>query len=226
MSTYLQLVQQTYRELGLTGSVPSAVTGQTNIKRKVCDWVAAADYAIQSLWQDWNFMWAQYSHGTEVGVANYAAPADLASWDTESFWIDYSTDDYQKLGYVQYKEWRETLRQGVLSNDLASLVTVLPDKSITLDVPADSASNTITGDYWKTATKMTADGDTSPIPVDLERIIICRAKMFYGEAYNDLDILQLAGAEYNSILKILEARELPDRPDGMSQAPEMVIVAE
>jgi hypothetical protein len=226
MSTFLQLVQQTYRELGLTGPVPTTVIAQSNIRRKVVDWVAGADYAIQTLWSDWNFMWAQYSKGTEVGVANYAAPTDLARWDVDSFWIDYNTDDAQKLAYIKYKDWRETLRQGVLDNNLASLVTVLPDKSITLDVPADSASNTITADYWKKATKMSADASTSPIPVDLERIIICRAKLFYGEAYKDMEVLQIAGAEYNSILQLLEDRELPDRNDRMSQAPDMVIVVE
>lgn len=225
MSTFLQLVQQLYRELGLSGTVPTTVVFQTNIRRRAVDWIAEADYETQSKWNDWNFMWAQWSTGTVTGTANYAAPTSPAvgRYDVESFYIDRISDDFQHLSVIPYKDWRRDYRNGVKTNGLPEMFTILPDKSVTLEPPPDSSSYTLTADYWKKPTKMTVDADTSEVPVEFERIIIARAKVMYAEHFKDLEMLQMAGAEYATLLKQLEAAELPDRQDRVSQATELVI---
>lgn len=223
--TFLALVQQFYREMGYSGVVPTTVVSQTSQKRKAVDWIAEAEYLINTRWADWMYLWTQWSQGTTSGTANYSAPSDIGTWDKESFYLNYTADTYQQLTYIPYKEWREDWRQGTKTNTLPDQFTILPDKSITLEAPPDD-SYTLTADYWKSPTKMTTDTETSPIPDRFERIIIVRAKLIHAEHFGDMPLYQQALLEYNELLDRLEADQLPDRYDRHSQAMDQTIVVE
>lgn len=223
--TFLQLVQQFYREMGYSGPAPTTVVGQTSQKRKAVDWIAEADFLINSRWVDWDYMWSQWTQATVSGTANYAAPADIGTWDKESFYLNYTSDSYAKLNYISYKEWREQYRQGTQTNDEPNLFTVLPDKSITLQSPPDGIY-TIYADYWKEPTKMTADADTPEMPDRFQRIIIVRAKIIHAEHFENQMLYQQAIMEYGELLERLEADQLPDRYDMHSQSLNMDIVVE
>lgn len=215
--TFLQLVQQLYRELKFSGTVPSSVSGQTGQKNEVCFWIAEADKQIQTLWSDWNFLWRQWEHSTVVGTANYSNTNTVGMWDNDSFVLDYDTDTYYTLKYMDYRNWRDTLRNGSKTNTVPRYVTVLPDKSIIIDPPPDDVY-TITADYWIAPEKMENDSDTSVIPVKFERIIIARAKMMYAEAYEDNSLAQAAGAEYSLLLSKLQGEEHPgNEPDTLGR---------
>lgn len=226
MSTFLALVQQFYKyEVGFSGAAPTTVVNQQNQRGKAVYFIAEADYQIQTRWLDWDFMWEQWSRATEVGTATYSAPTDLRTFDKESFWLDYTTDSAQNLDYLPYKVWRRHFGDGSKTNALPDQYTVKPDGTVLLESPPD-AIYTLTADYWKKAVKMTADTDTSNIPVDFERIILARAKMMYAEHFKDPEMLRTSAPEYGSMLKKLESSELPERNDRESQSigdPIMVI---
>lgn len=215
--TFLQLVQQFFREIGYSGVVPTTVVSQTKQKKNCVDWIAEADYLINTRWADWNYLWKQWSRSTVVGTANYAAPSDIATWDKESFYLNYTADTHTQLSYLPYKEWREVYRQGTKTNALPDVFTILPDKSVTLEAPPD-AIYTLTSDYWKAATKMSADTDTPEMPTEFQRIIVVRAKLIHAEFHGDQSLYQLALVEYNELLDRLEADQLPDRYDRHSEA--------
>ena len=208
--TFLELCQTVRQEVGISGTGPSTVVGQEGQLKVIVDFVAEADYQIQALWHDWNFLWSQYSSTLSTGTRAPATtkPTDLVNWDMRSFYLDYTTDDSISLSTLSYVEWRADFRQGVATNDSPTYVVVQPDSSLIVDPPPDKAY-TITADYWKTPTKMTANTDESVIPSQYHRIIVARAKTMWAEREEAPEILLGSSAEYQDLLDKLESQSLP-----------------
>jgi hypothetical protein len=206
MSSYLELCQKFRAEVGIAGTGPSSVLNQTGMMSKIVNWIADADVAIQSKWTDWTFLWTQFTDDTIADTKDVSAPSDLGMWDTESFWIDYSTDPKQ-LEPMDYYEWRDVYPFNT-DTDEPTYYIIRPDKDLIL-YPTPDAVYTLTAEYWKTPTRMSANTDTSPIPVRFERIIIAQAKLYYAEYENAPEILESAFREYNELMTRLEATFLP-----------------
>jgi len=187
------------------------------MSKKIVDWVADADEYIQSLWTDWDFLWALFSASTTSGTREVAAPSTLGTWDLKSFYLDYTTDDYTHLNYIDYVEWRELYRQGTQTNDKPDQFTITPNHNIYLESIPD-ATYTITADYWAAPTRLAANADTSPIPDRFERIILARAKIYYSEHDEFPAVYELATAEYNKLLGDLEAAELPGKSKALRRS--------
>lgn len=223
-STFLQLCQETRRECGISGTGPAAVTNQTGLLEKVVSWVADSDVETQGRWFDWDFLHVStWSHNTIVGTATVAAPSDLGVWDRESFYLDYSTADHKKLGLIDYKVWRETMRQGVKTNQQPDSVIILPDNSLRLEAPPDDVYS-LTADYWKRPYKMAVNIDVSPIPEEYERIIVARAKIFYAEDQGAPEVLMSAQIEFDDLLDKLESKYLPSQKARRQADPSMMVV--
>jgi len=233
MSTFLQLAQQLQRDLGVSGTSVSAVTGQTGMLEKLVNWIADADEFIQSLYWDWKFLWSEYSIATVAGNAAPTVPSDLGVWDRESFWLNYTLATKKKLQYMDYYEWRDSLGYGVKTNSKPSYITIKPDNSIILERPPDAAY-TLTGEYWKTPTRMTANGDLSAIPAQFHRIIVVQAKLWYAEEEEITTVYQAADKELNGdergnlgLMDKLKSNQLPGQDvRRMAQSPSMTVVAE
>lgn len=210
--TFLELCQTVRQEVGISGTGPTTVLNQEGQLKVIVDFVAAADTEIQTLWADWNFLWGQYSSTTSAGTRAPATqkPTDLGSWDDSSFFLDYTTDDNVSLELLLYPDYRSLQRNGVAVNDQPTYVVVQPDQNIILDPPPD-ATYTITADYWKTPTKMTANADISAIPTQFHRIIVARAKTMWAEREEAPEILLASAAEYADLLDKLESHSLPSQ---------------
>ena len=208
--TFLELCQTVRQEVGVSGTGPTTVLSQEGQLKVIVDFVAASDFEIQILWEDWDFLWAQYSSTLATGVKEpvLQKPTDLGTWDTRSFYLNYTTDDSTHLTPFSYVDWRTDFRQGTQTNTTPSYAVVQPDQNIFVDPPPDGAF-TITADYWKTPTLMAANATVSPIPVQFHRIIIARAKTMWAEREEAPDILISASAEYADILDKLESSQLP-----------------
>ena len=83
MSSFLDLVQLLHDEVGAAGIQPTAVTSQTGEARLLVQWVANADFNIQMLWHNWEFLRAEFttSNVTVDGTRTMSPPADLNRWD-------------------------------------------------------------------------------------------------------------------------------------------------
>lgn len=222
--TYLEMCQKIVRDLGLSITV-SAVTGNTGMAQKICDWVADADEAIQSIWIDWNFLWAAFTTPTIIGTRAYSKPTTgFANWDLASFYLNYTTDQYQKLQYMPYIQFRDQYRNGTQTNSKPTNFILTPANNIYLH-PIPDAVYTLTADYWAAPTRMTGNTSTSAIPDRFERIILAKAKIYYAEHEEFPAVLELASAEYQDLLKKLEAAELPEenRARGKSYNHDMVM---
>ena len=226
-SSFLGLCQATRRECRITGTGPAAVTNQSGLLLKIVNWVADSAYETESRWHDWDFMWYDgWSSATIANTKAVAAPSDLGVWDEDSFWLNYTLSTNKKLSVLDYKEWRRDLRNGIRASKKPDSVVILPDQSLILEPPPDGIYS-LTADYWKRPTKMSANTDVSMIPQDYERIIIARAKMFYGEIEGAGVILESAQIEYDDLLDKLESKYLPGQKGRRrAEAPMMVVQPE
>jgi hypothetical protein len=207
---FLELCQTVRQEVGVSGTGPSTVVTQEGQLKVIIDFVAEADYQIQTLWNDWGFLWSQYSSTLSAGTRAPALqkPTDFANWDLRSFYLDYTSDNAVNLEPLDYTQWRSDFRQGTATNATPTYVIVQPDDNVIVDPPPDT-SYTITADYWRVPTRMTANADISPIPVHYHRIIVARAKTMWAEREEAPEILLSASAEYADLLDKLESQSLP-----------------
>lgn len=215
--TYLQLCQKMIRDLGLQNTITN-VEDQTGMNKKIVDWVADADEHIQSLWFDWDFLWSQIAETTTIGSRQINKPSDFGTYDLDSFYLDYTSDDYIHLTELDYRVWRRDFGPGAQANDKPGQFVILPSKHIYLD-PAPDAEYAFTAYYWKSPTRMAENDDTSPIPGRFERIILAQAKIYWAEHEEFGSVFELATEEKKDLLGRLEAAELPNKADmGMSTA--------
>lgn len=210
MSTLLQLVNQAKLEIGVEGAALTTVAGHTGMPAKLVNWTIETDYFIQSMNFDWDFLWTQFTENTVAGDPDHSKPADLSIWDRESFWIDYTTDEAIQLNVEEYRAYRDSMRSGVKVNDTPTTIIVLPTKNLKLEPPPDAVYS-LTADYWKKPVKMSADSDEPLIPVQYERIIIARVKMYFAEEQEVPGLYQIAQVEYDALLDRLTAHELPEQ---------------
>lgn len=206
--TYLELCQKLRQECGIQGSGPTSVTGNSGLQAKLVNWIADANDEICAMWFDWAFLWTELEETTVADSEEITKPSDLGVYDRDSFYLDYSTDDYQKLTEIDYAAWRRVYRQGTKTSDMPSFFAIAPNRNIILEPPPDD-EYTLTAHYWKTATRLSANADNTLVPTRFQRIIIARAKMYFAEHENAPEVLQGAMMEYNSLLMNLEASQLP-----------------
>lgn len=223
--TYLEMCKKLRRECGIQGSGPTTVTGQTGLLQKLVDWIADANDEICAMWFDWDFLWSEFSESTIVSTPTITAPSDLGVWDRSSFYLDYATADYRHLCEQPYKTYRDFLAKGTRINDKPSFFSVKPDGDIVLDPPPD-AIYSLTSEYWKTASSLSANTDESLIPARFQRIVIARAKMFFAEHENAPEVMQGAQLEYNALLPNLEASQLPGHHARRMSDNDLVVVPE
>lgn len=234
MSTYLQLVNNLKREVGVAGSDVVTVSGQTAMLGKLVNWIADADEYIQSLHWDWKFLWNQYSQATVSGNAAPVVPSTVNVWDRDSFYIDRTTASYKRLTEVPYDTYLHSYGLGTHTNRKPDSVIIKPDNSIVV-YPTPNAVYTVTADYWAKPTRLSDNGDESAIPAAFHRIIVVQAKLWYAEHEEINDLYAAASRELygnkasreTGLLDRLESLQLPGQEARMmGDAGPMDIVVE
>lgn len=207
--TALELAQLVRQECGIAGAgTPAAFTGQTGEMKRVVDWVTQADLHIQSLEVDWRFLWKEFQVNTVAGTAGYAVPTDFDEWDPDSFYLDYSADDYVKLDvYTDYRVWRKEHRQGAKTNEKPTRLVIKPDDSLILDWPPDAVYS-LTADYYRKPVALAADADEPPYPARYHRLVVAKCKEFYGIHEDAPEYVQEGIKEWNEIYPRMQASQL------------------
>jgi len=208
MSTYLQLCQDMAREVGIPGSGPSSVTPTSEEEKDVVRQIKDADIDIQRRWFNWNYLWAEASITTSSGTSTITSPTDLAQWNIDCVVFDPTSDNYQPLEYVPWNEYKDQYKYGTVDSGTPEVFSVKPDNVIDL-YPTPDSSTVIKAEYWKTPTELSSDSDVSAIPSRFHRMIICRAKIYYAEQNDALEILSASVAEFTDLLDKLESDQLP-----------------
>lgn len=223
-STYLQLCQETQAACEISGTSITSVTGQTGILADLVRWVADADVAIQREAINWDFLYDDtFSVSTVADSAGYNKPSDLGQWDLATFYLDRTSNNYIQLTQVDYREWFNRYGVGVQTSQQPSNFVIRPNKNIILYSQPD-AVYTLTANYWKTAQRMTSNGDFSLIPEAYIRCIIAKAKMYYAISEEADTIYIEAKSEYDEVLSELKSDQLPGWSDyRMSDGVELTV---
>ena len=202
---FLALCQRLRQEAGISGTGPTAVTGQSGMLKRVVDWVTAAYEDIQNRHATWRFLREDFSFSTIASTQEYT-PASIPITD-HAQWIEEDIRIYQNVGdefLLHDPPWDE-FRLAYMYGSNRTLtgkpiaVAVKPKNNGLHLWPIPDAVYTCAGEYYTIPDVMSADGDTPAFPARFHMAIVWRALMFYGawaaamEKYdhgeNEFDIL-------------------------------------
>jgi hypothetical protein len=220
--TFLELCKATRQECGIQGNdQPASVTGRTGLLKRVVDWVRDADEYIQRLHPDWDFLWAEYTEDTITGLADLTAPTDIGHWDRESFAVGHGTSDGRPLAVMSFRELRSN--HSAKEQNTPTRICILPDKNLRLEYPPDGEYE-IYANYWKAPVRMSDNTDTPLFPEEFQRAIIARAKMWFFEDTEALELYQAAEKEFRETIRMLEADQLADQYQLSEMHPEQIVI--
>jgi hypothetical protein len=241
--TFLQLVQDLYREVGAAGgsptaAIPSTTTATGEILRLV-NYIHDAELDIQNIWVDWKWLrktltfytGTQNQTGifTTSGGAISAFPTDLAEWDWKSFLIyPAGSSSPQNLITAEWQEVRNVIFNTTSFNQPWRVI-VMPDNTFRFDMIPDQSYQCY-AEYRSVPYDLKNDSDVSNIPARFaNRLIVEWARMKYGLFENAPEQtanakMQIYGAlddsglhQNNGLLAALENDQLPNRKNSRRQ---------
>lgn len=222
---FLQLVQMTKREAGISGTMPATVQNPVEEIARVAGWVNAAWIDIQTLHTEWEFMRTPFSFNTVVGQGQYTpiqanavaavrpGVSDLGSWKLDSFrryLLSGGVAGEQYLPYLGYNTFRNMYLFGQMRTTQAPPVTftVDPTKNLILGNVPDAIYN-INGEYYAIPYSLVADADEPDMPSQFHTAIVWKAIAHYGMYEAAGEAVQRGEKEYSAMLSRLEADQLP-----------------
>ena len=223
--TFLEICKLVRQECGIPGdNVPSAVSNQRGMLKRVVEWVQAADMEIQDKNADWDFLWSEFSEDTILDQDGLAAPDDFGMWSKEFFAINRGTIDGRPLNFIEYKDWQ--LPNYLKVSDEPYSVTILPNSNLALSAPADGVYP-VYGVYWRAPVYMALAADVPPYPSRYHRIVVERAKMYFYEDQEAWDNFKTATMAYDAWMVKLEGFAAPGQQfRSQAQPPPMAARAE
>lgn len=230
MSTYLQLCSDLRRECGISGTGPTAVTGQTGELLRVVEWVAQSYTELQNAKQ-WRWLRSQFTVATVASDGSYAygdCTDTIASalitrfkrWYPHEFKIYLTSAGVGTetcLGYCDWEIFKRCWLIGTQNDGYPSDVSIDPQNNIRLGAEPD-AIYTLTGDYQKSAQVLAADGDTPEMPADFHNLIVTGAMKKYAAYSGAPDVWASARDEHSRMRRDLELDQLPTPSFGSSLA--------
>lgn len=245
--TFIQLVQDLFREVGAAGNAPSTTVGQTGEASRLVNYVHDAELEIQNLWVDWKWLRKTLTFytgaGNQTGIfttqggAVSAFPTDLAEWDWKSFQIlPIGNSVFQPLVTA---EWQEVRMEIFDTTDQSQpwRVIVMPDNTFRFDLIPDQSYQCYC-EYRAVPYDLKVDADVSNIPARFaNRLIVEWARMKYGlfesapeqvthaklAIYGTLDDAGIP--TNNGILSQLENDQLPNRKNSRRQQGNDIVVS-
>jgi hypothetical protein len=201
---FLVLVQELWRESGSGGRMPATVTGQAGEALRLVNWIRQADLYIQTLYTDWNFLWAQGSFTTEAGTFLYTPAEPVGRFDRDAWRVD-----GELVCAHEYIDVKGIAREQ--STGAPYQVVMMPNKSIRLDVTPDN-EYLVEYDYWAPATPMPFDSVAeSVIPAGFRYAIVGKALMDYARYENAPEVMTQGETMFNQWVVALSADQLPGK---------------
>ena len=223
MSTFLELCQRVCQECSGSGTGPVAVTNQTGEYRRIVNWVANYDRDVQRKRDAWKFMRKAFTVQTVADQQAYAYTdctdvetslpiAAFRDWDLTTF-KSYLTADgvggERPLIYMDYQPWYDIYNTGIQIASAPVQFTILHNRSFAL-APKPYDIFTVSGEYIRAATLMTANADTPLYPEEFHMIPMWLAVERYGFFTGAPELIQLGRKEAAILMYDMERSQLPD----------------
>ena len=205
MATFLELAQDMRREAGLTGTGPTAVTGQSGIELRIVNGIKRAWIRIQKHPKDWKWMWQEHDTGsgplqsilnttdyvlTDVGKTVY--PNTFYSYLTAT-----GVTDRQKMTFMDYEAFKA--KYGSVNADAARpiVATIMPNGQLRLHPKPDDVYS-IEFEIQKAPQVLAANADVPEMPTQYHDLIVYEALKHFGKAENAPEVVKLAEEEGGS----------------------------
>ena len=214
-STFLDLVQRTRLECGISGNGPSTVIDRTGLEQRLVGWVAESWRHIQSLHQDWHFLRRETTFLTQSGKYEYS-PSEcgitngkIGKWIIESI-RNFPTATGRSGEIFMTKQEYDTLRDTWLySANLDQrtrpyVFAINPvDHGLVLG-PIPNADYTILGQYYEAPTVLATDTDVPNIPTPYIMAIVYKAMQKYGTYDSAPEVRGRGREEYRETMAPLQ----------------------
>ena len=215
---FLQLVQRTARECGITGVGPITVLNQTGEAGRLVGWVQDAWNDIQTAHPDWEWMRTSASFVTVSGQAIYTPLQCGIVAGTFGTWIRDSFRSYQnsagigsemEMDFTHYDSWRHDYDLGALKlvRTRPIVNTITPAKAIGLG-PYPEAGYTITGDYYVAPVILLADADTPAMDAQFHMAVVWKACMSYGAFESAVEVYSRGETEFDKLMMRMTAEDI------------------
>lgn len=215
---FLELAQRLRRKCRVSGSGPTAVTGQNEEYSRLIDWVNEAWMSIQMAREDWQWMRRDVTFTTVNGQVSYSASTDagltdFGNWAKDAFrnYVTASgTSSEIPMDWIEYDTWRNGYYLGALRSVYTRPLqfTIGPDKSLSFG-PIAADGYTIVGQYYKVPTELSASTDEPALPSRFHMAIIYRAMMYYGVSEAAPEVYAEGEREFGRMMRQININQLP-----------------
>lgn len=206
---FLQLVQRTHTECGISGRPPGSVAGQSGLNLRLVQWVADAWEDLQREHEEWAFRWGRQPITFQAGVSHYT-PADLGLQAGDRILHLYR--DGQPLPVLEWEASRLIGLRGRLDGQppgqLATLVRQ-PDGRF-LVYPTPDVDQTLDSEYRRAVSVLTDNLDTPSMPADYHLFLVWEAVLQFAIDHADDDLRQRASHKAERLWHKLASDQLPD----------------
>jgi hypothetical protein len=214
--TYLQLCQQLREKAGISGTGPSAVTGQTGEMQRIVNWVNQAWEEIQLKHTNWNWMRGDFSFQTVANDYDYSpADAGIASrfsqWDQstiKSFRTSIGVSNEYELQFLHYLRYRSLYLTGPQPSGTPICFAFAPDRKLLIG-PKPDGIFTVSGQYWKAPQTLSTNTDEPEMPAEFHMLIVWKALEMYGWYESAAEVIAVAEKKITFYMNRLEINQLP-----------------
>lgn len=224
MATYLTGSQDLARECGLSQS-PSDVTTQTGELARIVYWYRDAYTEIQNRTR-WRFLRHGFTFPTVADTQAYAYTdaTDSTSSSTISrfgSWYLKDLDNPPKcyltssgvgsqyfLSFMPWEWFNTVYNISSQSSGPPAHISIDPQDQIVLG-PTPNDAYTVTGEYYRSAQVLAANGDTPEMPTQFHKLIVYAGMLEYAgfEAAQEVEVRATKG--YNRLMRQLENNQMP-----------------
>lgn len=210
MSTYLQICKDVRAQAGIAGDGPSDVTGQTGIEADVVRWVTEAYNDIQTLHENWNFLWTEESFLLPVGNSSYPVLSTfgLRQVSADSWRAADATTVKYRLYPLSWVAWKNSYMSMKDKDERPTTVIEQPNGTFKF-YPTPLVDTTITFEGFKVPDVMTTSTDVPIFPAQYHELIQLKALMKYTEYYSAPELLNTVVPAYDELLSKMQFSELP-----------------
>lgn len=212
---FVDLVEDLRVECGVSGSQIMSVQNLNGELGRLKKWIADAWDEIQTSREDWKFLRTNFTFNTVASTQSYtpavANAPNFADWKQDSLWI-YSValglSDQQPLAKMEWDWFRDMYVRGPQTPQRPMCYTIDPDNALWFGSTPDGVYN-ITGEYWTTAIRLSADADIPAMPARFHRLIVYEAMKKYAGFEAATEVYQRGTTEGSILRTRLEIDQLP-----------------
>lgn len=218
MSTYLELVNLTRLECGITDVDLTTLVGVTGKNLQIKNWVNRAWMDVQRKHSNWQWMRSSFTFPTVQNQQAYtpaqANATNYGRWIPESFRSYVTSIGFNSELYMEDWDW-ESFRNLYIFGAQRTVpgrpmvFSIAPNKSINVGPLPNATGYTLLGDYFTRALALSADSDVPGLPDQFVEIIMHKAKVYYAEEEGAAEVFASGTAGYKRMMVDLELDQLP-----------------